>query len=368
MSEAGNEMTAPPEPAAAPLRVLAWPGFKNRVEQPYNWLLYTHLRELGVEVEEFTPARGVRRRASILHLHWAPTSHPRDRRLSSAVTRSAALLALLDWVRLRGTRVVWTSHDLEAHDRAPHPAVEAWFWKALARRLDGVLSMSKSGVEAVHARYPALRAVPSFVIPHGHYRTVYPRTVERAQGRARLGIGPDARVAAFVGQIRPYKNVPALLEAFRGIRDPSAVLLVGGMMKMPDGGEAIRRAALADPRVRLLEGFVPDDRLQLYMAAADLVVLPYRAVLNSGSAVLALSLDRPQLVPAIGSLVDLAEEVGPEWMRTYAGELGTEELSAALEWAVSTPRPASAPIDHLDWRRVARLTLDAYRAVLAAGR
>ena len=67
----------------------------------------------------------------------------------------------------------------------------------------------------------------------------------------------------------------------------------------------------------------------MYLPATDLVVLPYRDILNSGSAVLALSFDRPVLVPRRGSLGDLQNHVGRQWVRTYEGDIGAAELEAA---------------------------------------
>jgi len=351
---------------AHPLRVLGWPAFRNRRWDPHQWLLYTHLQQLGAVVEEFTPARGIRWRSDVLHLHWAPTTHPRGP-LVRAVARCIALISLLDWVRRRGTRVVWTAHNLNARDRVPNPILERWWWRALAPRLDGMISMSRNAIDEVHATYPSLRAVPVFIVPLGHYRTAYPRTVSRAEARARLGIASDARVVGFIGQIRTYKNVPALVSAFRGIADPSAVLLIAGKMRLPDGGEEFRRAAASDARVRLEPRFLADDEIQIYLAAVDLVVLPYAQVLNSGSAMLALSFDRPVMAPRLGSLAELADQVGPVWMRTYDGELTADTLEKALAATVRIPRPATAPLEQFDWQRIAALTLQVYHAVLHAG-
>ena len=68
-----------------------------------------------------------------------------------------------------------------------------------------------------------LRRAAHFVIPHGHYRAAYPNDVTRAEARERLGIAPDARVVAFVGQVRAYKNVPELVVAARALPDADVV-------------------------------------------------------------------------------------------------------------------------------------------------
>jgi hypothetical protein len=84
--------------------------------------------------------------------------------------------------------------------------------------------------------------------------------------------------------------------------------------------------------------------------------------------VLALSFDRPVLVPARGSLAELQDLVGRDWVRTYSGALSPSGLQSAMTWAVEAVRPASPELRELEWSRIARTTLDAYRAVLSGGK
>jgi glycosyltransferase involved in cell wall biosynthesis len=345
-----------------PLRVLGRPAFSNEREQPYNAALYRHLRALGVEVEEYSARRLLRGGWSILHLHW-PDRRVRDPAAAAALARSAALLASLDAARLRGTRVVWTAHNLQAHDGRFHLWLEPRYWRAFARRVDGVIALSPAGLDAVRERHPVLRDRPGFVVPIGHYRAAYPRDASREQARDALELPRDARVVIFFGQLRAYKGVPSLVHAFRALPDPDARLLVVGMPKPPALAAELAEAVGGDPRVRLVPRFVPDDEVQLWLRAADLVALPYREILNSGSAVLALSFDRPVLVPRRGAMGELEAVAGPQWVRTYEGELTTEVLDAALRWAAA-PRAASPDLSSMEWGRVARLTLLAYRDVL----
>lgn len=345
------------------LSVLGYPAFSNRAENPYNWLLYSHVRALGVGVQEYTVGRALTGAFSILHLHW-PDRRVRDPKLFSALARSGALIALLDAVHARGMSVVWTVHNLESHGGRVHAGLERWYWRSLARRVDGFTSLGPSAVTASRERFPELRGKPGFAIPHGELRGVYPDEVGRTGAREALGIAPDRRVAAFFGQIREYKNVIRLVSVFRALRDPDAVLLIAGKPKPAALAEDIRLAAGDDRRVRVFPGFVPDDRIQLYLRASDLVVLPYREILNSGSAVLALSFECPVLVPRKGGMADLEEQVGTEWVRTYDGEFTSQVLADALAWATRPDRPVKPPMTGMEWDRIARRTVDAYHAVM----
>jgi len=342
------------------MRVVALPAFVNRAVNPYNALLYGAVRRLGATVVEAAPWRLLGRPPDVLHVHW-PDAFFSARRLPGAVGKSLLLMGVVGTARLRQARVVWTIHNLRPHEER-HARWEARMWRWFVARVDGYIALTAGGQAAALARFPALRGRPGFVIPHGHYKDEYPDEVDRGVARAALGLPPAAPVVVFLGAIRPYKNLPALIDAFRGVPGPAWRLLIAG--KPADAALAgeIRRRAAGDGRIRLDLGFVPNDRVQHYLRAADLVVFPYREILNSGSALLALSFERPVLVPALGAMAELQGAVGAEWVRTYHGEPTPKSLAEAMAWARATPRDAKALLRDLDWEEIARQTVAAYEA------
>jgi beta-1,4-mannosyltransferase len=344
------------------IRVLAWPAYANRNANPYNAILYDALADLGVVIEDFTPQRLFLGNANILHLHWAPTNRIRGASKTGVLAHAATMLFSVILARARGMRVVWTPHNLDAHDRPSQPSLERQYWKLLPRYVDGILSLTHSGIDLVKQKYPGLRDVPAFVTPHPHYQGAYPAAVDRSIARAELGIPDSARVLAFVGNVKPYKNVPALIRAFSGLQDDDAILIVAGKQNRA-ARQAIDEVTGSDSRVRIFDGFIPDDRLQYFLAAADVIALPFRDVLNSGSVVLALSFARPVLVPRTETFAELARTVGSEWVMIYDGEIDSAKLSRALDVATS-PRASAPPLDSMQPARVAQLTLDAYHHIL----
>ena len=346
------------------MRVLGYPAFYTRggQRQPFTWLLYTHLQKLGVEVRPFSAKRVVAGSASVLHLHW-PDRRVRASHPASALFRSGTLIALLDIARMRGMRIVWTVHNLSGHGGRSYPWLEPRYWAALTRRLDGFIAPSKAGMELARERFPALREKPGFLIPLGHLRGFYPEDLDRQAARQALGIPVDGRVIAFVGNVQPYKNVVRLVHVFHEIADSDLTLLIAGRPSPPALADEIRAAMGDDPRIRFFARFVPDEEIQRYVRAADLVALPFREILNSGSAILGLSLDRPVLVPCKGAMADLAARVGADWVRTYPGEFTRETLQAALNWATRAGRSERPDLEGMEWDHIARLTLDAYDSI-----
>jgi len=88
--------------------------------------------------------------------------------------------------------------------------------------------------------------------------------------------------------------------------------------------------------------------------SADAIVLPYKQILNSGSALLALSRNRPVLAPRMGSFPELQEKVGTEWVYLYDGDFNQQVLVDFMKWMRETKRAEIAPLDAYEWSRVGR--------------
>ena len=113
------------------------------------------------------------------------------------------------------------------------------------------------------------------------------------------------------------------------------------------------------PRIDLRLSFVPDDELPVLLAAADAVVLPFRDILTSGSAILAMSYGRAVIAPSLGCL---PETLDPEAAILY-DPLGPDALGRALEQALDADLEAMGAharllADHLAWRPIAAATAE----------
>jgi glycosyltransferase involved in cell wall biosynthesis len=272
----------------------------------------------------------------------------------------AALLSLARW---RGIRILWTVHDLGSNDDF-HPRLEAWFWRFFVKRIDAYICLSEGSRRLARERFPELRRLPSFTTPHGHYGDAYPRQASRAEARRMLELPADATVLLHFGLIRPYKNVPHLIRTFRELQDAKSILVVAGNPYDETVERELQAAAEGASGVRLRLGWVTPEEVPLLFGACDLVVLPYRRILNSGVTMLALSLERPILVADRGAMREQQAKFGPEWLRLYDGELERRHLEEACRWAKATPR-RSPDFTGLDWDTLAIKTRAIYQSLVA---
>lgn len=345
------------------MRVLSFPHRRGARRNPYLDLLVTALERSGVEVEDYTGRRGLTRRYDVVHVHWPEQVLGRSWGPRTLV-RALVFLVAIRLQRARGGRLVWTVHNLRPHEASEGIAVRL-LWRAYVAQIDSAISLTEAGIDLIRQHHPALASTPMFVVPHGHYRDRYPPQ-GRESARQGLGLPPEAGVLAFVGLIRRYKNVLGLLGAFAGVGDGDARLLVAGEPRDADLGREVAEAARADDRVVAHLGFLAPDDVSAHLAAADCVVLPFRDLFNSGSALLALSLDRPILVPSTPTTRELERRIGARWVRTYDGPLDAETLAQALKAAQGVVGER-APLEPFDWQPIAHATVAAYGGGLGAG-
>ena len=304
-------------------------------------------------------------RPDVIHVHW---TEPYIAGGGSRVSRVKAWRTLLELrlARRAGAALVWTAHDLFRHDRREDPG-ELDFMRSLFTLCDRVIVHCSAAADVLLETLGVGETGRGklAIIPHGHYIGAYPDAVTRAEARERLSLPSSARVISFVGWVRSYKGVWELLEAFHGIVAPDARLVIAG--EAVDGAYAARltAAARADERVLLSIGFVPDDELQLYLRAADVVAAPFLEIFTSGSVLLGMSFGRAVIAPRRGCVTDVLDERGGI---LYDAD-DPQGLEGALRVALESDTEAmgqhnAASLTRFDWDRVAEATRKVYEAAL----
>jgi glycosyltransferase involved in cell wall biosynthesis len=285
---------------------------------PYQRQLAQALRANGVETVFRQPSgafpmlAAVRRsaRVDVLHLHWTHRLVVGNGRVRTAL-KSLRFLLELGVLRCLGIRIVWTAHNLLEHERR-QPGLELWCGRLSVRLYDRVVAHCEAAKATLARAYrmPEKAQNKFVVVPHGHFIGAYPDHLDREEARRRLGLGTDERVFLHFGQLRPYKGLTQLLECFRGLAAPAARLVIAG--KPWDGAteSMVRAHRREDGRITAHLRFIPDAEVQVYMRAADAVVLPYADVLTSGSAMLAMSFARTVLMPRCGCAQEMLGEDG----------------------------------------------------------
>lgn len=192
---------------------------------------------------------------------------------------------------------------------------------------------------------------------HGRY-FVARTTLDRDAARARLGIPAEGHVFLAIGFIQPHKGFDRAIKAFAGLDAVGAHLYVVGSVRTDERehrayAEALHEAAARTPGVVVREEYVSDEEFDVWIRAADTVLLPYRQIWSSGVLERCELLGRAAIAAKVGALdqqahadVELFEtddELRAAMVRRATG--GRSVLPAANDPFPEPPRTADGAID-----------------------
>jgi glycosyltransferase involved in cell wall biosynthesis len=165
------------------------------------------------------------------------------------------------------------------------------------------------------------------------------------------------------GLMRPYKGIDLLLEAWRGIK--GAELWIAGMPRM----DISALTSAAPPGVRFVPRFIGDDELPPYFRRADLVVLPYREIDQSGVLFTALAFGKPLLLSDVGGFPEIATtgaaRIFPAGDRLALHDALEELLEDRATLSAMADSARASAAGEYSWDALARRTLALYERLLA---
>ncbi len=325
----------------------------------------------GYEVQQFfyrhlariSPKRGLRRKALQILEHGPGMIRYRSRaRNADVVHYQWFAIEELDAFLVPSKRPrVFTAHDvLPREARRGQP----WAARRLLREMDAVVVHSRHGAQRLE-REAGVDPARIHVIPHGafDYLTRLPREDPLPGGFATA----RGTVILYFGTIRPYKGVDVLVEAFRMVED--AELWIVGVPRIPLDflTNAVRQA---QGRIRVHPHFIPDEAIPAFFRRADVVVLPYRQIDQSGVLYTALPFGKPIVATSVGGF--------PEVIRDHEfGVLADAGDPASLADALNTlvanretrirlgEAATRVAKEEYSWSAIAERTLAMYRELVA---
>lgn len=295
-------------------RVVFFPEFPEA--NPYWSILSASLKKLGVEVVGIGRMPFGRRwlwynrhTIQVLHFHFVQQLYAYEGTQARLrwVLRFASNLLL---ARFLGYKTVFTLHNATP----TYPLTPSWvdyFGHWIAVNLtDRVIVHCEAARQLLKEKFGRHRHV--YIISHPNFIDRYPNTVTQSVARKALGINPENLVFTFVGGIRPNKGVDCLVAAFKQLEGANLTLVIAGKAWPPETHiKALEQSVKEDSRIIVQKRFIPDEELQIYFNAADVVVLPFERILTSSSVVLAMGFGRPIIVPEQGCLPEyVAKEAG----------------------------------------------------------
>ncbi len=292
-------------------------------ENPFQYLMIEGLNACdGIEAQSGINDRffGVwktasRQKPDYMHFDWIEGMYARKNLLLMLLNIPVFLFQLWFAQRVAGIQIVSTLHNLEPHN-AKRNYLHRYVYRRMLKRCKWIRVFS-----ATTTRHAAnLYRIPENtfkVYPEGSFTGYYENTVSSKDARAALGIPENKKVILFFGNLRPYKGIEFLIDAFNRADRKDTMLVIAG--KNMDAAYVSKLRSGLPANCILTDSFIPEKKAQIYFNAADIVVLPFTSIENSGSAILAMGFGKVVVAPATGVLPERLSEQ-PEFLYTD-GEL-----------------------------------------------
>ncbi|ABE50282.1 glycosyltransferase family 4 protein [Methylobacillus flagellatus] len=210
--------------------------------------------------------------------------------------------------RLFGFKVVATVHDVESFKPGLTFSILLKWTYFLCNQLivhnqvskDELINRSNVSINKIH------------VIPHGSYIGLVAPSMPKADARQALNVSSDEKVILFFGQIKEVKGLDLLIEALGLVKDklkPFKLVIAGKVWKdnFSKYQELISKNGLND-FCKLDIRYIPDQEISMFYSAADLIVLPYRKIYQSGVLLMAMSYGTPVLASDLPGMAQIIND------------------------------------------------------------
>jgi len=357
----GDETDIPELHNAATLRILNFrgsqkpdAGFREKL-----WKILVYYAALIRYVTDSSP--------KILHILWNNKFELFDRTI------------LMLYYKTLGKKITFTAHNVNQGKR---DAKDSWLNRVtlgIQYRLCDHIFVHTQQMKGELCQHFAVAEKAVTVIPFPINNASPDTGLTSAEAKRRLGLRDCEKAILFFGRVRPYKGIEYLLDAFRLLsanKQANYRLIVAG--EAIKGCEEYLREIQScvgrdfeQDQVILRMQFIPDDEVEVYLKAADVLVLPYKEIFQSGVLFLAYAFGLPVVATDVGSFSKEIVE-GSTGFLCQPGD--PAEMARAIETYfasdlfkhLSTRRQEIkdyANANH-SWDAVAELTCSAYMRML----
>lgn len=283
---------------------------KEGIENPYQKLMKEGLEEGGFNVEYGTKIRFV----SILHTYF--TKRPDWIHFDWLYSfYSINLPAPFKWMlyhwfhfqisfisRFTKCKFAQTLHNIKRHEPY-HSDIDHKAQHLLFRHSEFIRVFHAGTIEKVKANWD-IETDKFKVQPEGSYVGYYPDQITKETARKELGFAPEDFIILYLGSIRPYKGILDLITAFEKNKKQGWKLMIAGYPYDQAYTQKVKSKCEAHQEVSLYFGHQPEEKLQYYFNACDVVASPFNQIENSGSVILAMGFKKPIIAPKMGVLIE----------------------------------------------------------------
>lgn len=260
------------KPAPADLKIRRTVNSVN----PLNWM------SVGKRISKEKPDMVIIR-------YWLPFMAPALGTISALIRRN------------KHSKVICLADNIIPHEHRPGDELLTNYF---LKRIDGLIAMSQSVLSEVNS---FRKDMPVALCPHPIFDN-YGEKLSAEVAEQKLNLDPRFKYFLFFGFIRDYKGLDLLISAFADERlrkFPLKLLVAGEFYSSPEPYLQLIKKHQLEELVILKTEFIPDNEVNLYFSAADLVVQPYKSATQSGVTQIGYHFNKAMLVTRVGGLSEI---------------------------------------------------------------
>jgi glycosyltransferase involved in cell wall biosynthesis len=275
--------------------------------------LYAVLTKNGYTVLPFTLLNLFKfRNKAIWHIHWIDGFFRGSLQrfglnksyVGISLIRFMAFLMVLLLVKLLKTSIVWSVHNLKSHE-FDGTILERWVTKILLHFSDRVTGFNQYIKNKLMKHYGFNSTM---MMRQGLYEGCYPDQICSKEAKNVFGVYDKKLVLLMFGGLQKYKGVDILIKSIIAYdQDDIALIIAGTSKNNPGYGESVNKLAAGDPRIILIDRYIPDEEVQCFFRAADYSIYPYRRIANSGAIFLSYTFGVPVISCDKGGVREITE-------------------------------------------------------------
>ena len=306
-------------------------------------------------------------RARIFHILWNNKFEHFDRTL------------LMLYYRLFGKRIILTAHNVNMRKRDSRDSWLNRFSLGVQYRLCDHILVHTTAMKRELTTDFGIASQRVSIIPFGINNTCPTTELGRREAREQIGLDPSDKTLLFFGQIAPYKGLEHLIAAMSELtqEEENLRLVIAGRVKPGYAsywntiGSQISLRGIGNRIIQHVR-FIPEREVEVYFKAADVAVIPYVEIFQSGVPFLSYSFGLPVIATDVGSLRDdiiegetgfLCRSKNPADLARATRTYFSSELYQNLETRRSQIREFAN--DRYSWMRVGKILDSVYQRVLA---
>ena len=278
------------------------------------------------------------------------------------------LIDQLEWWKAKGSKVIVTRHNIY-----PHILNELYrdAYEVIYNQASAVVHFSEASIKNFKSIYVAEKAIETIhkVIPHPMYDGIE-NNCSRKEARDLLKVDKDKAVILIFGSIRHKEEQEFILHVYNKLDHADKFMIVPRWFLPTKGGflqrifSKVKLFFTEFGKNTMLQNYmVPEDEIQLYMNASDIVFIPRFEVLNSGVVMLAFSFNKVVVGPSTGSIKELLDLSSNPVYQVGNIEDATSKIKKGFELSKKQVQNYSFAKRHMNWGAIVEKYISLYAVV-----